>query len=250
MSRTVIVDCFPESASRYREGYAVVAIDVVRATTTAITAAALGYRCFPVASAGAALTLAGRLDNPLLAGEQCGIMPSGFEINNSPAALAGRTDRHRPVVLVSSSGTRLCEAVSQCEAAFLACLRNYTAAARHLAHRFRRIAVIGAGTRDEFREEDQMCCAWIAGLLLDAGYEPKDDMTARIVERWRGAQANKWTDGNSAGYLRRSGQIGDLHFILSHVDDLQAAFSLRNGEVLMEPVTRANADNGIEVTYV
>ena len=160
---------FPESASRYLNEYAVVAIDVVRATTTAITAAALGFRCFPVSSPEAALALAGKLDRPLLLGEQGGIMPEGFEMNNSPAALAGRADTHRPVILLSSSGNRLCHALAHCEAAFVACLRNYTAAASYLAARFRKIAVIGAGTRDEFREEDQMCCAWIAGLLMEAG---------------------------------------------------------------------------------
>jgi hypothetical protein len=35
MSRSVVIDCFPESAAAYKEGFAVVAIDVIRATTTA-----------------------------------------------------------------------------------------------------------------------------------------------------------------------------------------------------------------------
>lgn len=33
MKNTVTLDCFPESAARYRRGYTVVAVDVVRATT-------------------------------------------------------------------------------------------------------------------------------------------------------------------------------------------------------------------------
>ena len=48
MASHVVIDCFPESVARYRSGYAVVAIDVVRATTTAITAVAMGRRCFAV----------------------------------------------------------------------------------------------------------------------------------------------------------------------------------------------------------
>ena len=33
--RSVVIDCLPDSVRRYREGYAIVAIDVIRATTVA-----------------------------------------------------------------------------------------------------------------------------------------------------------------------------------------------------------------------
>lgn len=242
MRKTVVIDCFPESVARWRDEYAVVAIDVVRATTTAITAVALGRRCFPVGGLDEAFALAAELDDPLLVGEVRGIMPQGFDINNSPSALAARTDRHRPVILLSSTGTRLCRAASQGMAAFPACLRNYTAVARHLARKFPKVAVIGAGTRDEFREEDQLCCAWIADALMDFGYCLKDNATADIVGRWHGARTDAWIAGKSAAYLRNSGQLEDLAFILGHVDDLQAVFSLKNGEVVAEPIACAESD--------
>jgi 2-phosphosulfolactate phosphatase len=239
MGKTVAVDCFHEGVARWRDGYAVVAVDVVRATTTAITAVALGRRCFPVASLAEAFALTAKLDNPLLVGELRGIMPRGFDINNSPAALAARIDLHRPAILLSSSGTRLCQAASQCMAAFPACLRNYAFLARQLAQRFPKVAVIGAGTRGEFREEDQMCCAWLADILMNFGYCPKDQATADIVERWRGARTDAWIGGKSGAYLRNSDQLDDLDFILDHIDDLQAVFSLRNSEVVMEPIALA-----------
>jgi 2-phosphosulfolactate phosphatase len=235
MPGTVIIDCFPESAVRYRSGHAVVAIDVVRATTTAITAAAMGRRCFVVPSVDAAFTLAAKLDRPLLVGEQRGVMPEGFDINNSPAALLARDDLHRPAVLLSSSGTRLCHEASACAAAYLACLRNYASVAHHLAGRFANIAVIGAGTKGEFREEDQMCCAWVAGVLADLGYRPDGRATEDIIEKWRAATPQDWVHGKSAAYLRRSGQLEDLEFILGHIDDLDALFALQDGEVIVEP---------------
>src|SRR5207302_3597099 len=42
MQRTVVVDCFPESAARYVATHTIVAIDVIRATTTAVSAVASG----------------------------------------------------------------------------------------------------------------------------------------------------------------------------------------------------------------
>src|SRR6266436_4678210 len=108
MRNIVVIDCFAEHAALYRHGYAVVAVDVVRATTTAVTAAATGRRCFPAPTMDEALQLAARFPAALLAGEQSSIMPPGFNLTNSPAQVAMRADIERPLILLSSSGTRLC----------------------------------------------------------------------------------------------------------------------------------------------
>ena len=39
----------------------------------------------------------------------------------------------------------------------------------------------------------------------------------------------------SVDFLKRTGRIGDLDFILAHIDDLHAVFTVRNGEVQMIP---------------
>jgi 2-phosphosulfolactate phosphatase len=233
-SRTVVIDCFPESLPRYRDRQAVVAVDVIRATTTAVTAAVGGWRCFPVASIETAVDLAKKLHDPLLVGELGGTTPYAFHLSNSPAQLASLTAAARPIILLSTSGTRvICEASPQ-QAVYAACLRNYTAQAAILAAHHPRVAIVGAGARREFRMEDQMACAWIAELLIDTGYEPLGE-TAELVKRWSGATVEVITDGNSAAYLRETGQSRDLEFILTHVDDIQAAFRLESGELVSVP---------------
>src|SRR6516162_5580597 len=107
MRKAVVIDRLIGSAYRYREGWAIVVVDVIRATTTAITAAATGRRCFPAPSPEAALAIARRLPNPLLAGDSSTAADVRFEMENSPAQLANRSDTHRPLVLVSSSGTKV-----------------------------------------------------------------------------------------------------------------------------------------------
>ena len=230
----MIIDCFPSSVAHYRHEYAIVAIDVIRATTMAITSVASGRRTFYASSLEAVRQIAERLDNPLIAGELSGDMPDGFDMNNSPAELLERTDLHRPLVLLSSSGTKLvCEASRGAEPGYLACFRNYSAVARYLAGRHRKIAIIGAGSREEFREEDQMCCAWIAEQLLDAGYAAENGATMNIVERWSGAPPAACCCSNSVGYLRRSGQARDLTFILDHIDDLESVFVIAEDEIVI-----------------
>lgn len=233
--RTVTIDCFPESVARYHDGYAIVAVDVIRATTTAITAVAMNRRCFPVPSVEAAAALAGKLENPLLVGELGGNMPYGFDLTNSPAALALRSDVFRPMILLSTSGTYLLHEAKEYGAVYAACLRNYTAQARFLATRHPRVAVIGAGARGEFREEDQMCCAWIAEELINLGYETRGEQTRKLVELWSGAPADAFLASNSVKYLKNTGQLKDLDFILEHIDDVNTTFPFASGEIMSVP---------------
>lgn len=235
MSKSVVIDYLPESVDRYRSGWAIVVVDVIRATTTAITAAAAGRRCFPAPDVDAALALATGFHNPLLAGESSGEMPASFEMDNSPAQVAVRTDIHRPLVLVSSSGTRVIHAAAGCEAVYLACFRSYSTLAAHLARRHNHVAVIGAGSQGEFREEDQICCAWVAAALMSRGYRPGSTQTTEVVRRWGDAVPHECLCSRSVDFLKRTGRLKDLDFILGHIDDLPQVFEIRDGEVKTMP---------------
>lgn len=234
MKPRVVIDCFPSSVAKYRTGYTVVAIDVIRATTTAITAVLSGRRCYPTANLADAFTLKNKLGNCLLAGELAGDMPAGFDLNNSPAELAQPDALSRPVILLSSSGTQVMCLSSECDSAYVACFRNYRAVANSLIAEQKDVAVIGAGSRNEFREEDQMCCAWIAEELANAGFETQDRLTEDVVQRWSGAPPEACLDGNSARFLRRSGQLRDLEFVLRHINDVDCSFVMSGGEVRAE----------------
>lgn len=231
MYRSVVIDSLPESVARYRSGWAIVAIDVVRATTTAVTAAVSGRRCVPVPSLTAAYDAKRRLPNALLAGEIGGLRPDGFDLQNSPAEFARRKDIERPAILLSSSGTRLICDAAECDTELPACFRNARATAEYCVQNFQKVAVIGAGSRDEFREEDQLCCAWIAQHLLNCGFLA-NEATWRVVERWGNQLPGACVASNSFRYLERTGQLDDLDFVLSHVNDVSSVFTMKAGEVV------------------
>lgn len=236
MQNEVIIDCFPESGSRYAAGYDVVVIDIFRATTTAVTAVVAGRRCFPAPSLEDAIRLSAQLPHSLLVGELGGNMPYGFDLHNSPAAVSERTDIERPVVLLSTSGTRLMWNARYADAVYVGCLRNTAAQVAHLAASGKNVAVLGAGARNEFREEDQVGCAWIAGGLIRTGYRAADARTEAIVERWRDVTPEAILGGKSAEYLRRSGQERDIEFTLQHIDDVAETFRIVDNEILAVPV--------------
>lgn len=233
MRKSVVIDSLPESVCRYQAGWAVIAVDVIRATTTAITAAATGRRCFPAPTIEAALALAKELKCPLLAGESGGSIPAGFEMDNSPAQLMNRTDIHRPMILVSSSGTKVIHEAAGCDATYLSSFRNYSSLAPYLSEHHSRVAIIGAGSKGEFREEDQMCCAWLAAGLMNNGYLAEDPQTDFIANRWRDAPPSACRCSHSVDFLERTGRLADLDFILTHIDDIRGVFAVRNGEVKM-----------------
>ncbi len=230
--KSFAIDCFIDSGRRALAGYAAVAVDVIRATTVAVTIVELGRKCFYAPSVSAAVALASKIGNPLLVGEVGGNMPYGFDLNNSPVEIERLTEVVRPAIIVSTSGTPLMNALRKCRAAYVACLRNYRAMVERLIGRHDRILLVGARTRGEFREEDQLCCAWMGAGLLKAGYAPEDEKTARIVAEWKGASVEVCAQGKSAEFLRASGQVADLEYILQHVDDVKGVFAISDTEIV------------------
>lgn len=218
MRRSFAIDALPESAELYRRTHAMVVADVFRATSCIVTALAGGHPVYPVGTMAEALTVAGRVPNPLLAGEQAGVKPDCFDYDNSPAALEA-VKGSNPIVLLTSAGTLL---LSNCRGAtnvYVASLRNLSATAARVAEHDR-VALIGAGTRGRPRPEDQLLCAWIGDRLLAAGFEPENGRTLDEVEQWRGAELDVLRSSPSADYLRGAGQDDDIEFVLGHVDDI------------------------------
>lgn len=228
MRQSFIIDALPERGAHYRDTHAIVVVDVFRATTVIVTALSCGHRIYPVANLAEAMNVAGHLRNAIFAGEQAGIKPDGFDLNNSPAAVAalGGSD---PIVLLSSAGTQLLAYARGASDVYVACLRNFSATANHLARNVGRVALIGAGTHGQARPEDQMVCAWIGRSLLEHGFDVESESTMKEVDEWRGADPSVITSSPSADYLRESQQTHDIEFVLAHVDDLDA-IALYNGQ--------------------
>ena len=104
--------------------------------------------------------------------------------------------------------------------------------ATFLIGKHNRIALLGAGTRGQFRREDQMGCAWVAEKLVKAGYISETPETDEYIKKWTGVDPNVIREGRSADYLRATGQERDLEFILEHIDDLNVVPRLIDGELV------------------
>lgn len=238
MTRSFAIDCVTAATPRYLRDDVIVVVDVIRAATMAITAVELGHTCYVASSLTRAFKLAQQLENPLLAGELKGVMPAGFHMNNSPARLVQRAEPHRPLILLSSSGTQLLCAANSCGHVYVGSLRNYSALSEYIAARHSRVAIVCAMSRGEFREEDQLCSARLGAQLMRLDFEPETQTTADLVRHWRDVPVEACEFGNSIAYLRRSGQIEDWQFILAHVNDLKSIVMFRKEKVIHIPSVR------------
>lgn len=232
--KSVAIDCLAETTRHFGEDTSVVVVDVIRSTTVAATILQSGHRCFFAPTVEAAFLLKKRLLKPLFVGEVGGNMPYGFDYGNSPLAIENYP-KSRPIILVSSSGIPLLYSLRNSNSVYVACLRNFGATITHLSETCKHVVLLGAPTRNEFREEDKLCCSWIAAGLIKFGFDCEDQKTLQLVNDWKDKTADVCCQGNSAKYLIETGQEEDLEFITKHVNDLDLVLSIRKDEIVKIP---------------
>jgi 2-phosphosulfolactate phosphatase len=145
-----------------------VVVDVLRATTTATQALASGYqRVLCVDSLERALRM--RAPGRVLAGEQRGVMPSGFDLGNSPGDVA-RAGAEELVLATTNGAPTIVEAAHRAPLVLLACLLNLDAVRARIAGA--EVQIVCSGTYGQVALEDVYVagklCAGLAGEHTDA----------------------------------------------------------------------------------
>jgi 2-phosphosulfolactate phosphatase len=167
----------------------VVAIDVIRAFTTAAFALAAGARdIVPVGTVEQAFELRARFPDALLMGEVNGYPIEGFDFGNSPSALVGQNLAGRRMIQRTSAGTQGLVLSLQAETLFAGSLVCAAATARAIARRApAAVTLVATGVfpgRDG--DEDIACADYLAALLRG---EPIDH--AALVRRVRDSDSGR-----------------------------------------------------------
>ncbi len=209
MSRTVVIDCYPSSVGRYMGDHAIVAVDVVRATTMVVSAVASGRRCILASDVAEAFALHAGLGSAILAGEVRGTMPRGFDMNNSPAELEARDDPERALIVLSDIRDRADARVRRCApprpGSLLPQLGCGSAQPRVLSRSHRDRSGPGAATSSARKTRCAAPGSPSASCRL--AIDPRGRRRIELIERWKGAPAEACDVSNSVAYLRRTGQL-------------------------------------------
>jgi 2-phosphosulfolactate phosphatase len=151
-----------------------VVLDVLRATSTMLTALANGAsKIFPVREIPDALRLAASHPAALLAGERDGLRilsaQSGgvdFDLGNSPREFTPERVAGREIIMTTTNGTRALQACRGAARVFPGAWLNLGALARRIrGEPFARLLVICAGTIEEAAYEDTLAAGALCDLL-------------------------------------------------------------------------------------
>jgi 2-phosphosulfolactate phosphatase len=151
-------------------GRGVVVIDVLRATTTVITALANGAKAvIPAATSEEAVRLALNLekDGVVLAGERKSLRLEGFALGNSPREMTAAAVGGKTIVLATTNGTPALVAAQGGDPVLVGAAVNFkalTLRTRELVTRGADLVIICAGRDRQFAVED----GYTAGRLIRA----------------------------------------------------------------------------------
>jgi 2-phosphosulfolactate phosphatase len=184
-------------------GIAIV-IDVLRASTTVITALARGAaRVRPVRTVGEARSLAGQ-PGVLLGGERGGRPIEGFDLGNSPLEYTRQRVAGHDLVITTTNGTAALHACRDATDVLVGAVVNCSAVAAlaiHLAADDQDIHLVCAGTDGDVTEEDLLG----AGAILDAatrlGADERTDLDGPSRAALADFRAVVETDGDPVAAL-------------------------------------------------
>ena len=170
-------------------GRAVVAIDTLRAATTAAAALASGALAVrPVAEVEAAFALRGALPNAVLGGERAMRAVPGFDAGNSPRDYPPGLVAGREVILTTTNGTLALGRAHAAGALAFAALTSAPLAAQWLlAQDAAEALVVMSGTDGHFAYEDALTAGLIASALPAAELDDLMLTALAAYEARRGA---------------------------------------------------------------
>jgi len=167
-------------------GKLVVIIDVLRASSTIITALANGCRGFiPILSPDQAKEKAQQFEkeNVLLGGEREGIKIEGFDLGNSPREYKREAVKNRTIIFSTTNGVKTLEMVKSAYRIIIGSFLNLQAVCNYCANYKGDILLICAGKEGKFSLEDAACAGMIINSLKDVSFSGHQEVDANLIAR-------------------------------------------------------------------
>lgn len=224
--------CFsPELLPLYDlRGRVAVVVDVLRATSSIVTALAQGVtHLVPVSEVADCQALA--TQGYLTAAERDGRQAAGVDLGNSPFGyLDGVVPvRGRTVAITTTNGTRALHMSTPAAEVVVGAFLNLGAVADYLRQQQLDVVVVCAGWKGKFCLEDTLFGGALAARLAADFNVTDSDATLAALDLWQAAQPDV------ASYLLKSSHVRRLNSLESHKD---MAFCIREDEYALVPVFR------------
>ncbi|GAB2966007.1 2-phosphosulfolactate phosphatase family protein [Hymenobacter coalescens] len=208
--------CFsPELLPLYDlRGRVAVVVDVLRATSSIVTALASGVtHVFAVAEL-AECRAVGQEHGCLTAAERDGRQAKGFDLGNSPFGyLDGQLPvRGRAVAISTTNGTQALRRSLGADAVVIGAFLNLQAVADFARQQQKDVLVVCAGWKGQFCLEDTLFGGALAERLADAFDTTHADATLAALHLWQQAKTDL------QGYLLQSSHVRRLNSLEANKD--------------------------------
>lgn len=210
-------------------GKLVVIIDVLRASSTIVTALGNGAReVLPAADYGTAGLLASKmaLESRVLGGERDGRPIDGYDLGNSPLEYNNEVVARKSVILITTNGTPALMGSRTARMLVVGCFLNAGNVADCIAANQLDTFLVCCGWKGRASLEDTLC----AGLILDRLFDSRipDNlpdsvrMAHMLYDTYKHDLAGTLSKTSHAERLRRIGYENDVAYCLQidHVDAL------------------------------
>lgn len=145
-------------------GKAVVVIDVLRASSTIVTAINNGARgIIPVTDMEMAGKISQGMNSPhyLLCGENNGQKIEGYHLGNSPLEYSADTVKDKTIILNTTNGTKAVQKTTLAKQVVIGCFLNLSQTVHFIEQTPHPVALVCAGWRGRLAFEDLLCAGQI-----------------------------------------------------------------------------------------
>lgn len=183
---TYLLPSLIHSTSTYFLQSTAVVIDILRASSTMVTALAHGATAiYPCLEVDEARQIKAGLADALVGGERGGKPIDGFDCSNSPADYSSERVKDRPVVFTTTNGTRALSHVSDCQEVLIGSFLNLSALCDRLQSRSH-ILLLCAGTNGTITREDVLFAGAVTDRLRAENPESAANDQAMLAQAaWR-----------------------------------------------------------------
>ena len=213
------------------ENKVVVVVDILRATSSMITAFA-----YDVASITPVPTLADcrmlKEQGFVTAGERGGHKVDGFDLGNSPFEFMDHQLNGKDLAFTTTNGSQAILSVVNASNVLLGAFLNLSATADFLRHQNESVLILCAGWKGKFNIEDTLYAGALAGLLQDE-FVYEDDATLAAASLYEQASSDLLAylkKGSHAQRLEGFENHRDLEFCIQ-MDQFNLNAIYRNGRL-------------------
>ncbi|MDR9788166.1 MAG: 2-phosphosulfolactate phosphatase [Peptococcaceae bacterium MAG4] len=238
-----IIPVFDSITREQLEGKQAVVFDVLRATSTIITALANGCKeVVPVVTVDEALAYAEHHANVILGGERESLLIPGFHLGNSPLEYTSERVKGKTVVLTTTNGTNAIRRAAQGAArVIIASFLNARSVAKEVLKTGSDVVLICAGTRGKLSLEDIVAAGRVCRELarIAAGKEalvPGSDLVVaacRLADFYKEDPLPALKDSLHGQKLAALGFAEDLAFC-SRLNSTEVTPVFRDGRIIVE----------------